>query len=71
VWPGETIIHGGHGSVSREDRCGSWRDRRRTGSDYFGKRTEAARQSGFGPIGRIVSSPEVGPGATVSTLKQG
>jgi hypothetical protein len=34
----------GHGSVSRGDRCGSWRDRRRTGSDYVSKHTEAARQ---------------------------
>jgi hypothetical protein len=45
AWPGETIKHGGHKSVSREDRRGSWCDRRRTGSDYVSKRTEAARQS--------------------------
>jgi hypothetical protein len=45
AWPGETIRRGGHGSVSRRDRCGSWRDRRRTGGDYVSKRTEAARQS--------------------------
>ena len=29
------------------------------------------RQSSFGPTCRLVSSPEVGPGATVGTLKQG
>jgi hypothetical protein len=29
------------------------------------------RQSGFGPTYRLVFSPEVGPGATVGTLKQG
>jgi hypothetical protein len=29
------------------------------------------RQPGFGPTYRLVSSPEVGPGATVGTLKQG
>jgi hypothetical protein len=31
----------------------------------------ANRQSNFGPTCRLVSSPEVGPGATVSTLIQG
>jgi hypothetical protein len=46
-WPSETIMHGGRGSVSRGDRRGSWRDRRRTGSDYVNKRTEAARLSAF------------------------
>jgi hypothetical protein len=45
TWPGETIRRGGHGSVSRGDRCGSWRDQRRTSRDYVSKRTEAARQS--------------------------
>jgi hypothetical protein len=40
-------MHGGRGSVSRGDRRGSWRDRRRTGSDYVSKRTEAARLSAF------------------------
>jgi hypothetical protein len=28
-------------------------------------------QPGFGPTCKLVSSPEVGPGATVGTLKQG
>jgi hypothetical protein len=32
-------------SVSRGDRRGSWRDRRRTGNDYVSKRTKAAHQS--------------------------
>jgi hypothetical protein len=31
----------------------------------------ANRQSSFGPTCRLVSSPEVGPGATVGTLKLG
>jgi hypothetical protein len=44
-WPGETIRHGGRGSVSRGDRLGSWRDRRRIGSEYVSKCMEAARQS--------------------------
>jgi hypothetical protein len=29
------------------------------------------RQSSFGPTCRLVSSPKVGPGATIGTLKQG
>jgi hypothetical protein len=45
AWPGETIRRGGHGLVSRGDRHGSWRDRRRIGDDYVSKRTEAAHQS--------------------------
>jgi hypothetical protein len=31
----------------------------------------ANRQSSFGPTCRFVSSPEVGSGATIGTLKQG
>jgi hypothetical protein len=37
-------MRGGRGSVSRGDRRGSWRVRRRTGSDYISKRTKVARQ---------------------------
>jgi hypothetical protein len=37
AWPGESIKCGGHGSVSRGDKRGSWRDRRWTGSDYVSK----------------------------------
>jgi hypothetical protein len=32
---------------------------------------QANRQSDFGPICRLVSSPEAGPGAIVGTLNQG
>jgi hypothetical protein len=67
-------MRGGRGSVSLGDRLGRCRNRGRTGSDYISKRTEAARvnrQSSFGPTCRLVSSPEVAPGATVDTLKQG
>jgi hypothetical protein len=35
------------------------------------RKRRANRQSSFGPTCRLVSFPEVGPGATVSTLKQG
>jgi hypothetical protein len=45
VWLSETIMRGGRGSVSRGDKRGSWRDRRRTDSDYVSERTETAHQS--------------------------
>jgi hypothetical protein len=45
VGPSKTIKCGGHGSVSRGDMRGGWRDRRRTGSDYISKRTKATCQS--------------------------
>jgi hypothetical protein len=35
------------------------------------RKRRANRQSSFGPTCRLVSSPEMGPRATVSTLKQG
>jgi hypothetical protein len=35
------------------------------------RKRRANRQSSFGPTCRLVSSPEMGPGATVGTLKQG
>jgi hypothetical protein len=35
------------------------------------RRRRTIRQSSFGPTCRLVSSPEVGPGATVGTLKLG
>jgi hypothetical protein len=35
------------------------------------RKQRANHQSSFGPTCRLVSSPVVGPGATVSILKQG
>jgi hypothetical protein len=35
------------------------------------RKRRANHQTSFGPTCRLVSSPEVGPGATVGTLKQG
>jgi hypothetical protein len=35
------------------------------------RKRHANRQSSFGPTYRLVSSPKVGPRATVGTLKQG
>jgi hypothetical protein len=73
MWPSKTIKCGGHGSVSHGDRRDSWRDRGGlaviTSASAWKQR--ANRQSSFGPTCRLVSSPEVGPGATVGTLKQG
>jgi hypothetical protein len=40
-----------------------------TSANAWKRRTN--RQSSFGPTCRLVSSPEVGLGATVGTLKQG
>jgi hypothetical protein len=56
----------GHGSVSRGDKCGSWHYRGRTNVT---SRTMSTQDTSFGPTCRLVSSPEVGPGATVDTLK--
>jgi hypothetical protein len=68
AWPNKDIKCGGHESVSHGDRRGSQRDHGRTGSNCINGRAGAASQSNFGPTGRLVSSPEVGPGATISTL---
>jgi hypothetical protein len=35
------------------------------------QKQQANRQSNIGPTCRLVSSPEVGPGATIGTLNQG
>jgi hypothetical protein len=35
------------------------------------RKQHANQQSSFGPTCRLISSPEAGPGATVSTLEQG
>jgi hypothetical protein len=35
------------------------------------RKRRANRQSSFGPTCRLVAFPEVGPGATIGTLKQG
>jgi hypothetical protein len=60
----------GRGSVSRGDRCGTQRDRGRTDSAYVTSHAMLTRSTSFGPTCRLASSPKVGPGATVGTLKQ-
>jgi hypothetical protein len=64
AWPNKSIKCGGHGSVSRGDRRGSWRDRGRTAviTPVSTRKQRTHRQSSFGPTCRLVSSPEVGPG---------
>jgi hypothetical protein len=57
--------------ASSGDGRGRRHDRRRVDDDYFSKCPKMARQSGFGPTCRLVTSPKVGPGATVGTLEQG
>jgi hypothetical protein len=70
AWPSKTIKYGSHGSISRGDRRESWREQTviTTASEPDQR---ANRQSNFGPTCKLVSSIEVGPGATVSTLNQG
>jgi hypothetical protein len=57
--------------TSYGDGRGRRHDRRGVGDDYVSKCPKMAPQSGFGPTCRLVTSPKVGPGATVSTLEQG
>jgi hypothetical protein len=70
AWPNSDIKYKGHGPVSRGNGCGS---RRRAGSNCINRRTGTGgnRQSDSGPTCRLAPSPEVGLGATVSTLNQG
>jgi hypothetical protein len=70
AWPNETIKYGIHGSVSRGDRRGSWREQTVI-TTASARKQRANRQSNFGPTCRLVPSPEVGPRATVGTLNQG
>jgi hypothetical protein len=72
AWPSKAIKCGGHGSVSRGDRRGSWRDQGRTGSNYASERTEAAHHSTIQlwPHLQARILPEAGQGATVSTLEK-
>jgi hypothetical protein len=71
VRPDETTGSGGLVPTSCGDRRGRQHDRRRVGGGYVSKCPKMARQPGFGPTYRLVTSPEVGPGATVGTLEQG
>jgi hypothetical protein len=71
AWPDKTAGRGGHVPASCGDRRGRRHDQRRVGGGYVSKCSKMARQSGFGPTCRLVTSPEVCPGATVGTLEQG
>jgi hypothetical protein len=71
VRPDETTGSGGLVPASCGDRRGRQHDRRRVGGGYVSKCSKMACQPGFGPTYRLVTSPEVGPGATVGTLEQG
>jgi hypothetical protein len=61
----------GCGSVSHGDKCDSWHDQGRSNGAYVTSRATSTQDTSFGPTCRLVSSPEVGPGATFGTLKQG
>ena len=71
VQPDETAGSGGHVPASCRNRLCMRHDRRRVGDGYISKYPKMARQPGFSPTYRLVTSPEVGPGATVGTLEQG
>jgi hypothetical protein len=46
-------------------------DRLAVNTTASARKQHANRRSSFGPTCRLVSSPEVGPGATVGILNQG
>jgi hypothetical protein len=73
AWPGEIIMRGAAGqSVAGTDVAVGVTEGRLaviTSASAWKRRTN--RQSNFGPTCRLVSSPEVGLGATIGTLKQG
>jgi hypothetical protein len=80
AWPDKTTRRGGHGSVSCGDRYGGRRDRRGIDGEYVSRcmgttpitsQAMLRRSTSFGPTCRLTSSPEVGPRATVGTLKLG
>jgi hypothetical protein len=56
---------------ARTDMAGDMTEGGRVGDGYVSKCLEMARQPGFSPTYRLVTSPEAGPGATVDTLEQG
>jgi hypothetical protein len=72
VWPDETTKRGGRGSVSRRVvAVGVTEGGLAVSTSADARKRRANHQSSFGPTCRLASSPEVGPRATVSTLKLG
>jgi hypothetical protein len=73
VWPGKTIMCGamGQSAAGTDVAVGVTEDGLAVITSANTRKRRANCQSSFGPTYRLVSSPEVGPGATVGTLKQG
>jgi hypothetical protein len=73
AWPDKTAGHGGHVPVSCGDRRGSGMTEGGLAvtTSASARKWHANHQSGFGPTCRLVTSPEVGPRATIGTLEQG
>jgi hypothetical protein len=73
VWPGKTIRRGaaGQSAAGTDMAVGVTEGGLAVITSANARKRHANRQSSFGPTSRLVSFPEVGPGATVSTLKLG
>jgi hypothetical protein len=73
AWPGETIRRGaaGQSAAGTDMTVGVTEGGLAVITSANARKRRTNRQSSFGPTCRLVSSPEVGPGATVGTLKQG
>jgi hypothetical protein len=71
TWPGETIRRGatGHSAAGTDMAVGVTEGRLAVITSASARKRRANHQSSFGPTCRLVSSLEVGPGATVGTLK--
>jgi hypothetical protein len=72
VWPSETIRHGaaGQSAAGTDMAVGVIEGGLMVITSANARKQRANHQSSFGPTCRLVSSPEVGSGATVGTLKQ-
>jgi hypothetical protein len=73
AWPDETIKCGvtGQSATGADVTVGVTEGELAVITSANAQKQRANRQSRFGPTCRLVSSPEVGLGATISTPKQG
>jgi hypothetical protein len=73
AWPSETIRRGAasQSAAGTDMADGVTKGGLAVITSTKARKRRTNRQSSFGPTCRLVSSPEVGPGATVGTLKLG
>jgi hypothetical protein len=71
VWPSETTMRGatGQSAAGTNVVVGVTEGGLAVITPASARKRRTNRQASFGPTCRLVSSPEVGPGATVDTLK--